>query len=78
MYIYKVLNSGWDATLLASQLILLVDTQDSNSRAKERGGSTSLQGIISNIENAHLFGISLAADHKILVQTLRYGGSQSI
>ena len=31
----------------------MVDTRDSKSRAKERGGSSPLQGIILNIENAH-------------------------
>lgn len=32
----------------------MVDTRDSKSRAKERGGSNPLQGIIRhNIENAH-------------------------
>lgn len=31
----------------------MVDTRDSKSRAKKRGGSSPLQGIILNIENAH-------------------------
>lgn len=45
----------------------MVDTRDSKSRAKKRGGSSPLQGIILNIENAHWLGISSAADHEILV-----------
>ena len=31
----------------------MVDTRDSKSRAKKRGGASPLQGIILNIENAH-------------------------
>lgn len=43
----------------------MVDTRDSKSRAKERGGSSPLQGIMLRIP-VELEGISSAADHEIL------------
>lgn len=43
----------------------MVDTRDSKSRAKQRGGSSPLQGIMLRMP-VELEGISSAADHEIL------------
>lgn len=43
----------------------MVDTRDSKSRAKERGGSSPLQGII--LRMLIELELSSAADHEILV-----------